>query len=367
MGANDLMDDQRETTAPLPLASAAMALANGRGHKAQAAAREIIEDAARLDAISIIGEQENKGTWAPSTITTQDCLDLIFVWPTTGEEVAAEPVRLGLGLLPYRKLTMPESDVRKLAQVFDEWLATSKDGRTNLAYLWWARPARNALQSPPEAERFPLPLWAADFELVRCIARHQEIPPGDALTLLGNAIKEIIRTRVMAEDDRSFLASVVLMPRNDATLIRIKRLVRAILSAELDGPPDARLRVLLLFDPDLADHSPGPTDEIARAAISAAETIVPLPDAVTPRVSAAHGRGRSGPKPPAGRDDVIRQRLLRGEEPGRTVSWGKFCDAVRDDAVGWINKHMGTPARGFNERAIKTAVKGIRTSPSQGG
>lgn len=359
------MQDCRNVGGRIGLGKAAEILSAGKGHRALVAAQQLIEDAARLNASSIVGDQEYGGTWQPETLSAEDSQDVIFDWPVVGESVAAEPISPSLGLSRYRNLTMAHADVEKLAAIFDEWLAASQKERADLASRWWTNPSHNILQQPAEEDRFPLPLWAVEFGLVTKIAEHQQIPRHAALTVLGHALRTMMRTRVMAEDDRNFLAEVTHLPRSDADLIRTRRLVQDIMDAELAGSPDSRLRVLQLFDPDISNiaQATPELEETARAAIFALDDVLEE----TPKTGDPLGRdsdivdrrGKPGPRTRPGRDDVIRQFLLSGDDPGGNVSWSKFCDKVRDHADGWEDRRNGKLNRGFSERAIRDVVKQI--------
>jgi hypothetical protein len=364
-----VMQDCRNVGGRVGLGKAAEILSAGKGHRALVAAQQLIEDAARLNAISIVGDQEYGGTWQPETLSAEDSQDVIFDWPVVGESVAAEPISPSLGLSRYRNLTMAVADVEKLASVFDEWFAASKHDRADLASRWWTNPSHDILQQPAEEDRFPLPSWAEEFGLVSKIAEHRQIPLRAALTILGHTLKAIIRTRVMTDDDREFLARVVTKPRTDPTLIRLRLLVRNIMIAELTGAPESRFRVLRLFDPDLPDveRDSAALQEVARAAIFAPDTPTkPMPETDSPLggdVDTPNRRGKSGPRPPAGRDEAIRKRLKRGEIPGRTVFWSEFCDGVRDDAYGWKDKREGTITRGFDDKTIQNVVGKMLDNP----
>jgi hypothetical protein len=57
------------------------------------------------------------------------------------------------------------------------------------------------------------------------------------------------------------------------------------------------------------------------------------------------------------RDAAIRKRLENGERPGSTVTWDRFCDAIRDDC----GARIGNPSkrkfrRGYSDRWIKQSV-----------
>jgi hypothetical protein len=361
------MHENRNAGGRVELGKAAEILSARKGHRALVAARQLIEDAARLNAIRIVGNQEYCGSWQSETLTAQDLLDMTFAWPVDRGSVTAEPDNPNLGLSRYRNLTMADADVEKLAAMFDEWLATSKGERADLARRWWTNPSHKPPQQPAKEDRFPLPSWAEDFGLVTQIAQHQEIAPHAALIVLGNALKAVIRTRVIADEDRDFLAHVVRMPANDATVIRLRRLVEEILSAELTGSPESRLRVLQLFDPDISNNGEARAalEETARAAIFARDDVTKqTPETGGPSKhdsDPADGTGKPGPRTPKGRDDVIRQFLLRGDDPGQNISWKEFCDAVRDAAGGWVvDKRDRRARRGFNDKAIGREVCRIR-------
>jgi hypothetical protein len=361
LGAEPVMQEDRNVGGRTGLGRAAEILSTGKGHQALVAAQHLIEDAARLNAIGIVGDQEYGGIWKPEILAAQDMQDIIFDWPIAEGSVTAEPVSSRVGLLRYRNLTMADADIQKLRAVFDAWLAASPNERADLARRWWMHPAHKMPQQPADEDRFPLPLWAVALGLVSRIAQHRHIPPHAALTILGHALKAIIRTRILAEGDRKFLATAAILPPTDANLIRVRRLMQNIMNAELNGSPESRLRVLRLFDPDLASaaEATAELEEAARVAISSLSEITTLTQEIGVPAARNNGSKKSGPRPPEGRDDVIRQLLHSGKHPGRDVSWSKFCDMVRDHADGWADKRNGVPRRGFHEKAIKEAVDRI--------
>ena len=91
------MQEGRNAGGRTGLGKAADILGAGKGHKALIAAQQLIEDAARLNAIRIIGEQEYGGFWQSETLTAEDCQDVIFDWPVNGGSVTAEPVSPAFG------------------------------------------------------------------------------------------------------------------------------------------------------------------------------------------------------------------------------------------------------------------------------
>jgi hypothetical protein len=74
--------------------------------------------------------------------------------------------------------------------------------------------------------------------------------------------------------------------------------------------------------------------------------------AVTPEVCAS-------PEIPTTREDVVKACIETGIIPAKTVTWGAFCERVRDLADGWIDKKQGTLKRGFDEKTIKRDVRRI--------
>lgn len=362
-----MMHECRNVGGRTGLGKAAEILSARKGHRALVAAQKLIENAARLNVVSIVGDQEYGGIRQSEFITAQDLLDMTFAWPLDGGSVTAEPDAPSLGLSRYHDLTMADADIEKLAPMFGEWLATSEIDWADLARRWWMHPSHKLPEQPADEDRFPLPWWAVDFGLVTQIAQHQRIPPHNALTVLGNALKVIIRTRTMAHDDRTFLAEIAKEPPTYATVIRLRRLVERILSAELTGASESRLRVLQLFDPDTSNNGETATslEETARAAIFARDDITKL----TPEIGGplkhdrdiAEGAGKPGPRTPKGRDYIIRDRLLGRDDPGQNISWKEFCDAVRDAAGGWVaDKHDGRTRRGFSDKTIRRIVYRIR-------
>jgi hypothetical protein len=68
----------------------------------------------------------------------------------------------------------------------------------------------------------------------------------------------------------------------------------------------------------------------------------------------------SSPSDPTSlRLDVVRKALGAGMNPPSTITWKAFCDRVRDDADGWVDKKEGTLKRGFDEKTIKRDVEKI--------
>src|SRR6202035_516011 len=54
---------------------------------------------------------------------------------------------------------------------------------------------------------------------------------------------------------------------------------------------------------------------------------------------------------------AIARRLEAGQQPGSTERWPQFCDTVRDDCNGWVDKKKGSYKRRFGEKTIKRIVK----------
>jgi hypothetical protein len=59
---------------------------------------------------------------------------------------------------------------------------------------------------------------------------------------------------------------------------------------------------------------------------------------------------------------AIERRLAEGADPPLTVSWPQFCDTIRDDADGWIDKHKGKIKRRFSDKTINRATRRLRTA-----
>jgi hypothetical protein len=57
---------------------------------------------------------------------------------------------------------------------------------------------------------------------------------------------------------------------------------------------------------------------------------------------------------------AVRKALAAGMNPPSTISWTAFCDYIRDDADGWLDKKEGTLKRGFDEKTIKRDVGKLR-------
>ena len=57
---------------------------------------------------------------------------------------------------------------------------------------------------------------------------------------------------------------------------------------------------------------------------------------------------------------AVRNALAAGMNPPSTISWTAFCDHIRDDADGWLDKKEGTLKRGFDEKTIKRDVGKLR-------
>jgi hypothetical protein len=56
-------------------------------------------------------------------------------------------------------------------------------------------------------------------------------------------------------------------------------------------------------------------------------------------------------------DAAIRKRLDEGEQPGLTVPWEQFCDAVLDDTNGWVDRKQRRAKRSYGDKTIKRIVK----------
>jgi hypothetical protein len=57
------------------------------------------------------------------------------------------------------------------------------------------------------------------------------------------------------------------------------------------------------------------------------------------------------------RGEAIAELLESGERPGTTISWAAFCDAVRDNAEGWVDKRNGKSKRGFGNKSIERCLR----------
>jgi hypothetical protein len=54
---------------------------------------------------------------------------------------------------------------------------------------------------------------------------------------------------------------------------------------------------------------------------------------------------------------AIDELLESGVQPGKTIPWQTFCDAVRDRADGWASEREKRPKRGFSDRTIARLVR----------
>jgi hypothetical protein len=54
---------------------------------------------------------------------------------------------------------------------------------------------------------------------------------------------------------------------------------------------------------------------------------------------------------------TVTKRLDAGDQPGSTVRWTEFCDAVRDECDGWKDRKKGLPKRGYSNKTIERIVK----------
>ena len=56
---------------------------------------------------------------------------------------------------------------------------------------------------------------------------------------------------------------------------------------------------------------------------------------------------------------AIKKRLSAGENPAATVPWDQFCDAVRDDTNGWVDRKQRKFKWGYGDKTIKRIVKQV--------
>jgi hypothetical protein len=104
---------------------------------------------------------------------------------------------------------------------------------------------------------------------------------------------------------------------------------------------------------------------------------LPSPPRFEPREPTQDERGEStpayaqpsllpSPEPNPERDNeralaaAIKKRLSAGEEPGVTVQWNQFCDAIRDAADGWADPKKTKLKRGYGDKTIKRIVAQVR-------
>jgi hypothetical protein len=60
---------------------------------------------------------------------------------------------------------------------------------------------------------------------------------------------------------------------------------------------------------------------------------------------------------------AVQGRLSKGDRPGRSATWQRFCDNVRDDcgAEAWVTRSRErSPARGYGDKSIKRIVDRLR-------
>jgi hypothetical protein len=346
--------------ATVDLHRAAETLAGGKGHKAINAARQMLEAAAALGVAKLTGERAHIGVGGiAETINKLDYPDIEFRWYEGPDEPEAQAVYVAPSEEPtvYRRLRMLDADLQALAPRFGPWLAATAQARGSLAYEWWGPVIDQRLEQPSEERRFWLPLLTVRLPLVSAIAEHQGAPVDRAVDLLDKVLKEIDRTSGIDEDDRRFLISLSGTKGTEAQLIRLDRLARGLLLGELHGGPDARVRVLRLFDPDLPNAASAKPDTINAAQSAMTVALVGAP-AVSADATAATPGQPAGPDEP---DQIISAigRFIRNGE--RSVSWQVLCDGVRGLCDGWDNPTSKTkkPKPGYSDKTIQRLAKKI--------
>jgi hypothetical protein len=344
--------------ATVDLHCAAETLASGKGHKAINAARQMLEAAAALGVAKLTGERAHIGVGEiAETINKLDYPDIEFRWYEAPDEAEAQAVYVAPGEEPtvYRRLRMLDADLEALVPRFGAWLAATAQARSSLAYKWWGPVIDQPLEQPSEERRFWLPLLAVRLPLVSAIAEHQGASVDRAVDLLDKVLKEIDRASGIEEDDRRFLIGLSGTKGTETQLIRLDRLARGLLLGELHGGPDARVRVLRLFDPDLRDAASANPD-----VVTVAETAMTLAMVGAPAVSADATAAIPGqPAEPDEPDQITAAigRFIRNGE--RTVPWQALYDGVRGLCDGWDNPTSKTkkPKPGYSDKTIQRLAK----------
>ena len=337
---------------------AAETLAAGKGHKAISAARQMLETAAAMGVIVLIGESAHVGTggtvWTADTINKFDYPDIEFRWNDEPGETQAQAVHVppsGAQTI-YRRLRMREADLQTLGPQFEPWLVATVQERSRLAHKWWGPAIDPRLVQPSEEERFWLPLLAARLPIVLAVTEHSGAPTDKALNLVDKILKDIDRTSGIEADDRRFLIGLSGTMGTDGELIRLDRLVRGMLLSQFRGDPNARLRVLWLFDPDVKDAASA-NPEI----VSTVQRALTLP-LVSEPIAPAGREAVAIPEQPAESEErdkkitAIRRFLRNGE---RGVSWQVLYDGVRDICDGWDDpkSRAKKPKPGYSDKTIR--------------
>ena len=173
-----------------------------------------------------------------------------------------------------------------------------------------------------------------------------------ALNLLDRFLKETDRASGIEADERRFLIGLSGTKGTDAELIRLDRLVRGLLLSQFHGDPNARLRVLRLFDPDV---------KVAASAnpelVSAVQRALTLPlvseSAATAGKEAAVISGQPAESEVEDKRITAIRRFLRNGE--RVVPWQGLYDGVRDICDGWDDPKSRNkkPKPGYNDKTIR--------------
>jgi hypothetical protein len=58
--------------------------------------------------------------------------------------------------------------------------------------------------------------------------------------------------------------------------------------------------------------------------------------------------------------EAIARRLNKRENPGSSVPWKDFCNSIRDECGGWIDKKQDHKKRGYSDKVISRVVKRLR-------
>jgi len=350
----------REASKPAmeDLYRAAELLSAGKSHKAMNAACEMLEAAAAVGIITLIGESAYVGiggtVWTADTINKFDYPDIEFRWNDEpgGPEAQAVHVAPSGDQTVYRRLRVREADLQTLRPQFESWLAATTQERSRLAHEWWAPAVNPRLVQPSEEERFWLPLLAARLPIVSAITEHSGAPIDKALNLLDKVLKEFDRASGIEADERRFLIGLSGTMGTDVELVRLDRLVRGLLLSEYRADPNARLRILRLFDPDVKDAASASPETVS--AVNAALTL-PL---IIEQVASADKEAAATPGQPAEPEErdkkiaAIRRFLRNGE---RSVSWPALYDRVRDICDGWDDpkSRAKKPKPGYSDKTIR--------------
>jgi hypothetical protein len=73
-------------------------------------------------------------------------------------------------------------------------------------------------------------------------------------------------------------------------------------------------------------------------------------------------RWRAGPAPRSDQNALVAAvtKQLAGAQPGRTVPWTAFCDAVRDECDVWTDRPHRIAKRGYSDKTIHRIVTELR-------